>query len=687
MVNVDRLSGQRVFDLTREELDLLPYGVITLDREGTILRYNACEAAFARRTPEGTVGLGFFTDVAPCANVQGFRGRFEEFARGHDSATERFDFSFDFRWGRQDVAITFLRKADYEDINLIVVMRSQPKAEIGEAVEGKGVPLSLVRGPAARPGAAEHSAGARELDYPTAWEIGSPEEAAWRATIHPDDAASTKRIVERAVARRRPYVIEYRVLEPHGPQRIVDEYGSFGFGKDSPGYATIVDVTELWRQERKLLHVARHDALTGLPNRVLLVERIAAATTEAGLEGRVVAVMALAVAHFESVNETAGHGAGDELLRSVAWRLGEGIRAGDTVAHLNGGMFVILLTDLENAASVTVAARRILNGFSAPYTIAERMHQLSASIGISVSPRNGTDAQGLLQAAETALFASLKSGRGGIVWYSTEMQAEIQTGVRTEDDLRAALEREEFVLHYQPIIAIENERVVALEALVRWNHPTRGLVMPNGFIGVAERTGLIGALGAWVLRDACRQTKLWQEQGLELRVCVNVSVAQFRLANFVDLVAAALAETALDPQMLELELTESVMIDGFAEVIETLGRLKQTGVRLSIDDFGTGYSSLSYLKYFPVDTLKIDRTFITDILTDPCDRAIAKAVLTLASELKIDCIAEGVETADQLELVRELGCRMVQGFYFSQPQLPIALRKQLAASLKEKPSE
>jgi len=257
-------------------------------------------------------------------------------------------------------------------------------------------------------------------------------------------------------------------------------------------------------------------------------------------------------------------------------------------------------------------------------------------------------------------------------WFSSNLSASMEASHRLEDELRLGLERDELVLHYQPIVDIAAGNVT-VEALVRWNHPSRGLVMPGDFIEMAERAGLIVALGEWVLRTACRQARAWLDAGFDLHVCVNVSTVQFRERNFAELIAAVLAETGIPPGALELELTESVMVEGFKDVIETLATLKLIGVRLAIDDFGTGYSSLSYLKYFPIDTLKLDRAFVADIASDKFDRAIAKAVLTLAAELQVNCVAEGVETVEQYDLLRELGCRRFQGYFFAKPQLPAAL--------------
>jgi photoactive yellow protein len=682
MHTTDRLAEERVFELTHDELDALPYGVITLDRKGRILRYNYTEAKFARRTTAGTIGLGFFTDVAPCTNVQAFKGRFDEFAQSRDSGVEKFDFTFAFRWGHQDVSITLLRKAEHDDINLIVRGRTQATLDIAPAATG--ATLETVTAPAIDRSLAgpAFGVGTRELGNATGWERGSEQEIAWRATIHPDDLPATRALLESARMQHRPYGMQYRVLDAGGKERVAQEYGSFAVG--SPPYATVIDVTEHTGQELELRHLANYDALTGLPNRSLFLERIAAAANEVRDSGHVAAVLMFSLTGFESVNATFGRACGDEVLRQVALRLGESVRGGDTVARITSHTFGVLLTDIDTVESVAALGRHILESLYAPFAVGPRTHHLAARLGISLTPRNGPDAAALLQAAETAMAAaSRKEARSRIAWFSSDMSAIVKSELNTEEALRVALERKEFVLHYQPIVDTETGQIAAVEALIRWNHPTRGLVMPGEFIEVAEQSGLVGALGDWALGEACRQARLWHDLGFELRICVNVSTVRFRQPAFVDLVKSVLAESGIPPRMIEIEVTESVMVQGFADVVETLAKLKQTGVRLSIDDFGTGYSSLSYLKYFPVDNLKLDRAFVADIVSDTFDRAIAKTVLTLAAELSMDCIAEGVETKEQLDLLRRFGCRLIQGYYFSRPLPPEAL----AGKLWRPPSE
>jgi photoactive yellow protein len=653
---------QDLFELSREALDSLPYGVITLDRRGTILRYNQTEAAFARRSQERTIGLNFFADVAPCTNVQAFKGRFDAFAAQPDSGVDRFDFAFAFRWGRADVSITLLRKAQHDEINVVVRGRSMAAADAAAVT----VPPELRnrrRGDGAAAAADLRPFGG-ELGAPASFAYASPEERAWRERIHPDDAPGIARAVEAARARREAYAVEYRALDgDRRPRAYLEQGAPWGDG----GLATVVDVTERRSRADALWRAANYDALTGLASRSLVLRRIEDAAAEAAALNRIAAVLFLDLDGFKSINDTFGHDVGDELLRALALRLGECVRGGDTVARLNGDEFVVLLTDLDDVPTVERTVRRVLSAVARPVAIRARVHYVTASVGVSMAPYHGTDAALLLRAADSAMYASKKSAKNGFQWFTAEMSASIAANVQIEEELRLAIERGELEPYYQPIVDLVDDHVVAAEALVRWNHPERGLVMPAQFIGVAERSGLITAIGEHMLRSACRQVVAWKDAGHDIRVCVNISSGQFRQTNFAETVRGILIETGAPAERIELEVTESMMIDGFNGAMDVLTALKMLGVRLAVDDFGTGYSSLAYLKYLPVDTLKIDRAFIADIAVDRFDRAIATAVLALASDLKLHCIAEGIEEARQAQILRELGCRHAQGFLFGRP--------------------
>ncbi len=654
-----------VFDLTREELDALPYGVITLDRDGRVLRYSRGEAELAQRQAASTIGLQFFTDVAPCTNVAAFRGRFDAFAREWDSGSESFDFVFAFRWGLQPVSITFQRRSGRADINVLV---RWPQLE--------RTPMSA----AAYPAVSEPSEFSIVLARPQYCTLGDRAEAELRARVHADDAAAVTQIVETASAARHAYAIEYRQVQADASVAVVQEYGTFPTERAQPGMAMVVDVTERRQAEYRHWHAAHHDQLTGLANARLLVDRIEAAVGEAQTNQRLAVVFVANVDRFREINASFGSEVGDELLKLLGWRLGEVARAGDTVARLGGDWFALLMTNVDERSSAEEVAQRLGAVAARPYTIGERSYFMPLSVGVSVAPHDATSGVELVRCADAAVRAARAAGRTGVCWYGRELSAETTAGAHLYNELRCALDRDEFELYYQPIYDVVHDRIVAVESLIRWNHPTRGLVMPGDFIETADGTGLIVPLGEWVLREACRQGRAWWDAGYELRVCVNVSVVQFQQPRFVELVGEILVESGMPPGHLELEMTESIMVAGFGPMIETLTRLKALGIRLAIDDFGTGYSSLAYLKYFPIDTLKIDRAFVTDIMLDRFDRAIATVVLTLATELGLNCVVEGAERREQVDLLIEVGCTLLQGYFFARPAPAHALPALLRAS-------
>jgi len=661
-----RTEDGEIFELSREALDALPYGVITLDRSGTILRYNLAEKTLAHRRSIRSVGLNFFSDVAPCTNVQAFRGRFDAFAQSHESGSERFTFSFAFRWGHQDVSITMLRKAGFEEINILV--RGWSTAGLlgtdGDRPTDAAA-FAETSNNLATVGDAKILAPPRivALDPLIA---ADPRFLCER--VHPDDVTAVGVVIAHAVRDRLPYAVEYRG-SGDSSRRVFQEHGTFGPESAQAGHATIVDVTEQRQFAAEVWRAAHYDPLTGLPNQKLLLLRIEDAVREAAVDGRITAIILANIVDFRSVNNAFGYVRGNELLRAVGLRLGECVRGGDTVARITGDWFAVLLTDVAAPASVRDAATRMIAAAAQPFEIDGRSHFVTLRAGVSLAPHHGHDPRGLLIAAETAIYAAKTSGRQ-LRFYSNQLAADAASSLELQNELRDGLENRQFELAYQPLVDIESGRVVAVEALVRWNHPARGFISPLDFIPLADRSGLIVPLGEWVLRTACGQARAWADREIDVRVCVNVSTVQFARPDFVDLVATVLADSNLPAERLELELTETVMVEGFGNMIETLTRLKALGLRLAIDDFGTGYSSLSYLKYFPVDTLKIDRAFINDIVADKFDHAIATTIFTLSQSLALECVVEGVETAEQLDALRAIGCRVVQGFYFSRP-LPV----------------
>lgn len=438
---------------------------------------------------------------------------------------------------------------------------------------------------------------------------------------------------------------------------------------DASSYLAIVrDLTERKRAERNLEHLATHDVLTDLPNQRLMHDRIARAVSQAKRGGRQIAVMYVDVDRFKVVNDAYGHAAGDALLVSAAKRLVQLVRDEDTVARQSGDEFVLLLSELRKFSDAYIVAQKVVDGFTEPFEFQGNDVPMGISIGVSVYPQDGEDAEILIGNAEVAMYRAKELGRGTYQFFTQEMSKQTREQVTLETGLRTALAQNELYLVYQPKVDLVQGRIVGSEALLRWTSPGLGHVSPGQFIPVAEESGLIMPIGEWALRTACRQAKEWLDDGLDAGVVsVNLSVRQFLRVNVVDWVLGTLAETGLDPSLLELELTESLIARDTEKVIETINRLKAAGVTISIDDFGTGYSSLAYLKRFKVNTLKIDQSFIRNMLKDPEDAVIPVAVISLAHALGLKVIAEGVETAEHCTFLRQHGCDQIQGYFFSRP--------------------
>ncbi len=430
----------------------------------------------------------------------------------------------------------------------------------------------------------------------------------------------------------------------------------------------LADITERKQSEERMRHIAQHDALTGLPNRMALLMRLAQLLPEARRHGWKIAMMFLDLDRFKIINDTLGHQVGDELLREVACRLSAVVRETDFVARLGGDEFVIILPGISSAADAAVVAGKAIGALSS--AIEANGHELhtSPSIGISLFPDDGPDGDTILKNADTAMYHAKAAGRNNFQFFATEMNQITSERLNIEHKLRHAIARNELALCFQPQFLAGDREPIGVEALLRWHHPTDGMISPARFIPVAEETGIIVEIGEWVLATACREMKRWIDAGLKpLRMAVNVSARQLRRRDFCETVANALTLSGLPAELLELEITESSVMENPQEAILILERLGRMGVTLAIDDFGTGYSSLAYLKLFPIDHLKIDRSFVADIETDLNDRAIAFGTIALAHSLGLKVIAEGVETEDQLELLRTNGCDEVQGFLLSKP--------------------
>lgn len=428
------------------------------------------------------------------------------------------------------------------------------------------------------------------------------------------------------------------------------------------------DITERKQGELNLRHIALHDALTGLPNRILFEERLSQAIVQAELSRKNVVVLLLDVDRFKYVNDSFGHYIGDRLLEAVSTRLKQCVRETDIVARLAGDAFALAIPMMADAECAENIAKKILFALAEPFQIERHELRLSASIGICQFPEHTSTTELLLQYAEAAMYEAKKRGRGQYCFFSQALTEATRHKQKLESDLLQASARDEFVLHYQPIVESASGRITGVEALLRWQHPHLGIISPNQFIPELEELGLMVGVGNWVLRSACHQVADWQRLGMPLvRVAVNVSSQQFYKGNLVAEVEAALRETKLKPELLELELTESQTLDGSEATVNIMRNLKRLGVKLSLDDFGTGWSSLSYLRHFPIDRLKIDRSFVRDIDTQPAAEAVVKSILGLGRNLGIACVAEGVETCRQRDYFRKQACSEMQGFLFSRP--------------------
>ena len=500
--------------------------------------------------------------------------------------------------------------------------------------------------------------------YPKAQRL--TQDAVWE-WVHPEDRDAVIHAVRAALEERRAFRIDHRIIRD-GEVRWLQASGQFILSPNGEVvrlFGIALDITERKLAEERLAFYALHDALTGLPNRLQMELLIAVAVKSAKEHGHAVAVLALDLDRFKNINEALGHAIGDKLLQAVPDRLRAGLGSGDLVGRLGGDTFIVLLHHVELDSEIGATADRLLRLLREPFSAEAHEMRLSASVGISVYPNDGLEADGLIKSAEGAMFNAKESGRDRIAFCAPDQLTQAVDRLTLELDLSRALERDEFVLHYQPIVDFRSGKIVAAEALIRWNHPVRGFVAPGHFIPLAEDTGLVVPIGEWALSEACRQIKAWRDAGLgDLRVAVNVSARHIRQTNFAATLSQVLEAATVDPALLVVEITESTIMHD-PQALDTVKALKALGVHLSIDDFGTGYSSLAKLRQFPFDIIKIDQSFIREL--GVYDETVAKAVVTLGHSLNMFVIAEGVETASQCNQLRSLSCDGMQGFFFSRP--------------------
>ena len=446
------------------------------------------------------------------------------------------------------------------------------------------------------------------------------------------------------------------------------------------------DVSKARAMTLQMTHSAQHDFLTGLPNRMLLNDRVGQAIVSASRNMKKVAVLFLDLDGFKHINDSLGHPIGDQLLQSIAKRLVNCVRGSDTVSRQGGDEFVVLLSEVAHSEDPAITARRMLQAVKGTHSIGQHDLHVTTSIGVSVYPDDGLDAETLIENADTAMYQAKENGRQSYQFFKPAMNVRAVERQSIEESLRRALDRQEFVVHYQPKINLGTGGITGAEALIRWIHPNRGLIPPAQFIPVAEDCGLILPIGKWVLREACKQARSWVDAGLPLAtVAVNISAMEFRNENFLESVFEILKDTDLDPSSLELELTESVLMKRVESAASILQTLRARGVHLAVDDFGTGYSSLSYLRKFPIDALKIDQSFVNQIATTPDETTIVTAAISMGRSLKLRVVAEGVETREQLDFLQAQQCEEAQGYYFSPPVPPQQFAKLLQTGITEAP--
>lgn len=501
-------------------------------------------------------------------------------------------------------------------------------------------------------------------------DINPPTYTSFLNTVHPDDRLLLETKYRESLDNTAPFDVIHRLCFPDGRIKYVHQRGETHYdvyGNPTRSIGTVQDITEQKMIEKKVEYMAHHDILTGLPNRILAKERTEQAIIFSKQNNVQSALLFIDLDGFKTVNDSLGHSVGDVMLTLIASRLKECIREGDTLARQGGDEFLLILSDIKKMQEITMILERLFRVFENSFDVGIHTLTSSASIGIAVYPDHGDTFELLLQNADTAMYRAKENGKNTYCFFNQQMNHDLIGQFKIQSDLKSAIRNGEFILHYQPQIDLSTKQITGVEALIRWNHPQIGMIPPINFISLAENSGLIVPIGEWVIQEACRQVSCWQKEGIFVSVAVNISSLQFKRGNLESVVTNALLMAEIQPRYLELELTESVIMHETDNTLQTVRNLKGLGVQLSIDDFGTGYSSLAYLKRFAVDKLKIDQSFVQDILTDQEDAAIVRTIIQMAKNLNLKTIAEGVENEHVLALIDNFGCDEVQGYYFAKP--------------------